>query len=406
MSNWSPENAKRAYLQALKMAKRGKEPDVAEFISALAAGNSAQLMVVAGAGVAGSAMLALAVAAHQTGGRVVCICCDQIESHESRKALGVYGDCVEVVVGDVKSLLLGDYKGADFVLVDCDITNAREVFVAAFKGANKDGAVVVGYNVKHRASRWRQLRASFLPIGEGLLVAKIDPNVKGGDRVSQRSRWIVQVDNCTGEEHIFRVTSPSRKDQMECKELEESGTGQLLSGMAAGWKAKFIVETWSANDPIDASVGLAIAASNTDARHVCIVPDEWSKRRYIDSMEEMGVSPPPEMVVGEAETVVERMVGLDFLVVDCELKNFSWALRSAKVCPLGAIFACKNAPEDYFNEWRVSGMRVLRSDFLPVDKGLSIAYIASDTAPAVSIPPTCLLRWKHPQSGNLHFFQV
>ncbi|XP_027337678.1 uncharacterized protein LOC113851413 [Abrus precatorius] len=216
MSGWSPENAKRAYLQALNMAKRGKEPDVAEFISALAAGNNAQLMVVAGASVAGSAALALAAAAHQTGGRVVCISFGQIESQASRKALGVYGDCVEFVVGDVKSLVLGDYKGADFVLVDCDMTNAREIFLAAFKGA-KDGALVVGYNVKHRVSRWRQLRASFLPIGEGLLVTKIDPNLKAlNDRVVHRrkNRWIVHVDNHTGEEHIFRVTSPYKKLQM------------------------------------------------------------------------------------------------------------------------------------------------------------------------------------------------
>ncbi|KAK7382204.1 hypothetical protein VNO80_00960 [Phaseolus coccineus] len=216
MANWSPENAKRAYLQALEMAKRDKEPDVAEFISALAAGNNAQLMVVAGAGVDSSATLALAAAAHQTGGRVICVCCDQIETLPLRKDLGVYADRVEFVVGDVRSFLLGDYKGADFVLVDCHISNAREAFLAAFKGASKNGAVVVGYNVKHRASRWRQLRASFLPIGEGLLVAKIDPNVKGNHKVVQRrSRWIVQVDNCTGEEHIFRVTSPHKKVQIE-----------------------------------------------------------------------------------------------------------------------------------------------------------------------------------------------
>ncbi|KAG5053808.1 hypothetical protein AAZX31_03G022600 [Glycine max] len=218
MANWSAENAKKAYLQALKMAKRGKEPDVAEFISAIAAGNNAQLMMVSSAGVAGSATLALAAAAHQTNGRVVCICCDQIESDASRKALGVHGDRVEFVVGDVKTLLLGEYKGADFVLVDCDITNAKEVFLAAFKGANKNGAIVVGYNVKHRVSRWRQLKASFLPIGEGLLVAKIDPNIVkvNDDKVVQRkSRWIVQVDKCTGEEHIFRVTSPDRKMQIE-----------------------------------------------------------------------------------------------------------------------------------------------------------------------------------------------
>ncbi|XP_061352105.1 uncharacterized protein LOC133297060 [Gastrolobium bilobum] len=219
MSGWSAENAKRAYLQALKMAKRGKEPDVAEFISALAAGKNAQLLVVAGAGVAGSTTLAMAAAAHQTGGRVVCISCGKSELQASKKAIGVYGDCVEFVVGDAKSLLMSDYKGADFVLVDCDITNAREVFLAAVKGANTDGALVVGYNVRHRVSLWRKLRASFLPIGEGLLVTKIDPYMKGNDdkKVVQRrrSRWIVQVDNCTGEEHIFRITSPYRKEQIE-----------------------------------------------------------------------------------------------------------------------------------------------------------------------------------------------
>lgn len=199
-------------------AKKGKEPDVAEFISALAAGNNAQLMVVANAGVAGPATLALAAAAHQTGGRAVCVCCGENELQASKKALGVHRHGLEFAVGDAKCLLLGDYKGADFVLVDCDITNAKEVFVAALKGANKDGAIVVGYNIRHRASRWRKLKASFLPIGEGLLVTKIDPNnVKDNDNVVQkrRSRWIVQVDDCTGEEHIFRVTSPQKKVQIE-----------------------------------------------------------------------------------------------------------------------------------------------------------------------------------------------
>ena len=198
-------------------AKKGKEPDVAEFISALAAGKNARFMVVVCASMAGSTTLALAAAAHQTGGRVVCISGGPNESQASRKALGVYGDCVEFVVGDAKGLLLGDYKGSDFVLVDCDITNAKEVFLAAFKGAKKDGALVVGYNVRHRASRWRQMKASFLPIGEGLLVTKIDPNAKSHDKVDQRKRshWIVQVDKCTGEEHIFRVTSPYRKVQIE-----------------------------------------------------------------------------------------------------------------------------------------------------------------------------------------------
>ncbi|CAI8600775.1 unnamed protein product [Vicia faba] len=219
MSDWSSENAKNAYLQTVKMAKSGKEPDIAEFISAIAAGNNAKLMVVASASVVGSVMLALTAAAQQTHGRVVSISCDQNEMQESRKALGVDKKCVEFVVGDAISLLLSAYKGADFVLVDCDMSNAREVFLAAFKGANKDGALVVGYNVRHRALRWSQFRATYLPIGEGLLVTKIDLNMKkDNDMVGQRnkkSHWIVQVDNCTGEEHIFKVTSPCKKVDIE-----------------------------------------------------------------------------------------------------------------------------------------------------------------------------------------------
>ncbi|XP_058734634.1 uncharacterized protein LOC131606420 [Vicia villosa] len=219
MSDWSSENAKNAYLQTVKMAKSSKEPDVAEFISAIAAGNNAKLMVVACASITDSVMLALTAAAQQTHGRVVCISRDQNEMQESRKALGVDKDCVEFVVGDAKILLLNAYKGADFVLVDCDMSNAREVFLAAFKGANKDGALVVGYNVRHRALRWRQLRATYLPIGEGLLVTKIDLNMKKDNDISvqrnKKSHWVVQVDSCTGEEHIFKVTSPCKKVDIE-----------------------------------------------------------------------------------------------------------------------------------------------------------------------------------------------
>ncbi|KAF7844794.1 DUF1442 family protein [Senna tora] len=214
MSCWSAENAKRAYLQALRMGERGKEPDVAEFLSALAAGKNAKLIVVACAGIAGPTTLALAAAAHQTGGRVVCICCGQNEVQASKKALaGAYGDSVELVVGDVETRLLNeDYKGADFVLVDCDIANAKEILLVALKEAKKkEGALVVGYNVRRRVSCWRQLKtASFLPIGEGLLVVSSNKHGRVEHR-KKKSHWIVKVDKYTGEEHIFRVTSPYNK---------------------------------------------------------------------------------------------------------------------------------------------------------------------------------------------------
>lgn len=170
---------------------------------------------------------------------------------------------------------------------------------------------------------------------------------------------------------------------LQCEKFKESGVAELLSSMAAGWNTKFIVECYSHGGPIAASVGLAVAARNTGARHVCIVPDEGSRLQYTKALAEMGVSPPPEIVLGEAQTVIKSLDGLDFLVVDCRLRDFARVLKVAKVSTRGAVLACKNAWQrsnvSWF-KWNMvleRGTRVVRSVFLPVGKGLDIAYIGS-----------------------------
>lgn len=194
----------------------GKEPDIAEFISALAAGNNAQLMVMACAGIVGSTALALVAAAHQTGGLVVCILPTPNGLEASKNALRPHSNCVEFVVGEAKTLLL-DYKAADFVLIDCDIHEPKEVFLAAQKGAEPNRALIVGYNALHRGS-WQsdELKTHFLPIGEGLLVTRTTCSTSAFDNKlcgtgNKRSHWVVKVDKCTGEEHVFRIRDPHRK---------------------------------------------------------------------------------------------------------------------------------------------------------------------------------------------------
>ncbi|KAJ8771428.1 hypothetical protein K2173_026605 [Erythroxylum novogranatense] len=214
MACWSAENATNAYLKTLKMGQKAKEPDVAEFISALAAGNNAQLMVIASASAANSTTLALVVAAHQTGGRVVCILRGHSELILSQKALGPDACHIEFVVGEAQNLLSTCYSGADFVLIDCKLEN-HECVLKAVQGSGKQNcAVVVGYNAFSKGS-WRSSgsKTQLLPIGEGLLVTRIAPNTKMGSGCSngRRSHWVVKVDKCTGEEHVFRVRIPEGK---------------------------------------------------------------------------------------------------------------------------------------------------------------------------------------------------
>ncbi|XP_021901807.1 uncharacterized protein LOC110817529 [Carica papaya] len=175
-----------------------------------------------------------------------------------------------------------------------------------------------------------------------------------------------------------------------CQLYQESGVAELVSAMAAGWNAKFIVEAWSQGGVIATSVGLEVASRHTEGRHVCIVPDERSRSEYIQAMTETaGIS--PEVVVGEAEQVMEGITGIDFLVVDCARRDFSRVLRLAKLSNRGAVLVCKNANliksgagfrwrsiiDDDDDDDMVGSRRLVRSVYLPVGKGLDIAHVAT-----------------------------
>lgn len=190
-------------------------------------------MVVACAAAADSTtVLALVAAAHQTGGRVICI----VPSHEhltaSKIALGnIAAHKVQFMVGEAQELLLDQYcEAADFLLIDCNLENHEEILRSVQEGRKQNnGTVVVGYNAfSSRGSCWLSSscgsKTQLLPIGEGLLVTRFGitetsstPSPRyGSSRNSNmgkmvKSRWVVKVDKCTGEEHVFRVRFPHGK---------------------------------------------------------------------------------------------------------------------------------------------------------------------------------------------------
>lgn len=204
------------------------EPDVAEFISAIAAGNDAQLMVVTcGEDTSPTTLLALVAAAHQTGGRVVCIFRGLRELQSFIQALDQdTTNLIEFVVGDAERLILEGYKDADFVLNDCKLNNHEAILRAMqMNSGNKcKGAIVLGCNAFCSSSSWEWagVRTQLLPIGEGLLVTRIAGANEMRERVmrggvgrgsfGRKSKWVVKVDQHTGEEHVFRVTSPNGRE--------------------------------------------------------------------------------------------------------------------------------------------------------------------------------------------------
>lgn len=168
---------------------------------------------------------------------------------------------------------------------------------------------------------------------------------------------------------------------VKCDLHRESGVAELISAMAAGWNAQFIVETWSSGGAFATSIGLAVARRHVGGRHVCVVPDERSREEYSRAMERAGSA--PEVIVGEPEEVVEGLVGIDFLVVDSQRKNFSRVLKLANLSSRGSVLICKNANSKSDSSFRWKHViengtrRLVRSAFLPVGKGLDIAHVAA-----------------------------
>ncbi|MFS7996382.1 hypothetical protein Hanom_Chr12g01129331 [Helianthus anomalus] len=181
---------------------------------AIAAGNNAQFMVVACAATAGSTTLCLIAASHQTVGRLVCIVKGIEELESSKQSLNSDTNHVEFVLRNAESLLSNEYKSADFVVIDCNLEN-HEGILGAIQNNREKSTIVLGCNAFWKDSWvWSRSNSHLLPIGEGLLMMRVlgksenGGGRNGGSGGKRRSRWVVKVDKCTGEEHVFRIKLP------------------------------------------------------------------------------------------------------------------------------------------------------------------------------------------------------
>ncbi|GLJ17299.1 hypothetical protein SUGI_0300260 [Cryptomeria japonica] len=220
------------------------EPQSTELISALAVGMNAQLVVQVWWGTsAADFTIALAAAARQTGSRLICIVPEHKALIEAQKALNQVGfhETTEFVIGDPTELL-PKYKNVDFFLVDC----TREDCAGLFKhlNLNPSYSVLIENNVFDRKAtpsfpknikKKMGAKSTILPIGKGMEVTRIgnkihdfpfettlnDMAIAASPEIKpcNKSKWVVQLDEQTGEEHVFRVMKhrcKAGKKALEC----------------------------------------------------------------------------------------------------------------------------------------------------------------------------------------------
>lgn len=191
-----------------------QEPSVAEVVSAMAAGWNARLVVETWSRSGEIATsVGLAVAAHHTGGRHICIVPDEESREEYAGGMRQFGhSACEIVVGEAEEAMEG-LEGIDFLVVDCKGNNEFARVIRAAKLGDR-GAVLVCKNASSRAGSgfgWRSMldgrsrvvRSVFLPVGKGLDIAHV--GARGGSSgVVGRSRWIKRIDQDSGEVFVIR----------------------------------------------------------------------------------------------------------------------------------------------------------------------------------------------------------
>ncbi|KAF7810167.1 S-adenosyl-L-methionine-dependent methyltransferase [Senna tora] len=238
-----PKNtASKAYLDTVKSCAIFRESGVAEFVSAMAAGWKAQLIVETWSrGGAITTSIGLAVARAHAGGRHVCIVPDEESRSEYERMVSSTSAAAatEIVVGEAEEAM-EDLAGVDFLVVDCRRKDFWRVLrVAKLSGK---GGVLVCKNADSRTAsrfRWRSVvedqeeegsspspspssssslssslssrrvvRSVFLPVGKGLEIAHV--SAAGGNSVAAAGkgrsgkRWIKHFDQRSGELHVIR----------------------------------------------------------------------------------------------------------------------------------------------------------------------------------------------------------
>ncbi|KAF7066907.1 hypothetical protein CFC21_072829 [Triticum aestivum] len=169
-----------------------------------------------------------------------------------------------------------------------------------------------------------------------------------------------------------------------------AGVAELVSAMAGGWNAQLVVEApeVSAPDSAVTSLALAAAAQRTGGRYARVLAD--------------------------ADRAMVEMDGVDFLVVDARRRDAAAVLAAARPGPRGMVVVRhgdgRRRGTKALEASMAAGTRVVRSVYLPIDKGVEVLHVGVGKGPSIQArrSPRGSNRWiRHvdQETGEEHLFR-
>ncbi|XP_072957713.1 uncharacterized protein [Typha angustifolia] len=215
---------------------------------------------------------------------------------------------------------------------------------------------------------------------------------------------LVWCPETASEAYLDGVKSLSKKD------LSGADVAELISAMAGGWNAQLIVEARAGCSDISTSLGLLAAARHTHGRYVCILPDEQSEADHVDALRRAGAAEAEAaevMVVdGEAEEAMRDLEGVDLMVVDGRRGDAGAILRAARPGVRGMVVVRYGDGKRRGGAAALAaGMRVVRSAFLPIGKGVEVVHVGVGKGPSLGRGRRRWIRHVDEDTGEEHVFR-
>lgn len=159
----------------------------------------------------------------------------------------------------------------------------------------------------------------------------------------------------------------------------EPASAEFICALAAGLRARALVEIGGSSGL--STIALAVAARQTAGRLVSIELEPGRQEKARRTVTALELSGRVEFVLADAATVLARYSGLDFVLIDCEKKDYIRFLDMLRLAP-GAVVVADNILShglwDYVRN--VRSRSGVESVTLPIGKGLEVSRFPGEAA--------------------------